>query len=277
MPDRTVIARRMSVYNGGMATDETSSAETALAPHPSGSENGAASGTGHAALVFVANDTNPSPATLGARIQRIRLKQNLSVRDVADRASVNKNTILRLERGMTPSYATLTRVCEALGIHVAQLTRPEPDEEDTISIHLREREVWSPYRTPQGRAGGQESVVLSTGAEGRPALAADERVLLSVLAAKLPGGRLNSAVLELYAESEPAMHPGEEFVYCLRGTAKITVAGRSYTLKAGDAASFWCSERHSYAPADETPDEELPVMILSVWIDAREERRDAEG
>jgi|GEM_PF-442309 Predicted transcriptional regulators len=234
----------------------------------------------HSRLVFAPNDANPSPATLGARIQRIRLKQNLSVRDVADRASVNKNTILRLERGMTPSYATLTRVCEALGIHVAQLTRPEPDEEDTISLHHRDREVWYPYRAlQQGReaTAPPNSVIISAGGEGRPALAADEKVLLSVLASKLPGGRLNSAVLELYAESEPAMHPGEEFVFCLRGTAKLTVAGRSYTLKQGDAASFWCSERHSYAPADETPDEELPVTLLSVWIDAREERPGGEG
>ena len=30
------------------------------------------------------------------------------------------------EKGLTPSYATLNRVCEALGVHIAQLTQPEP-------------------------------------------------------------------------------------------------------------------------------------------------------
>jgi len=45
----------------------------------------------------------PDPATLGARIQRFRLLQGLSVRDLAERAGVNKNTILRLEKGLTPS------------------------------------------------------------------------------------------------------------------------------------------------------------------------------
>jgi transcriptional regulator with XRE-family HTH domain len=144
---------------------------------------------------------NPDPATLGARMQRIRQRQNLSVRELADKAGVNKNTILRLEKGLTPSYATLNRVCEALGIHIAQLTQPEPDE------------------------------------------------------------------------NEPVTHPAEELVFCLRGTAKLTVAGREYLLNEGDAATFWSSERHSYAPATDD-DEKLPVLLLIVWLDSRDTPED---
>ena len=192
---------------------------------------------------------NPDPATLGARMQRIRQRQNLSVRELADKAGVNKNTILRLEKGLTPSYATLNRVCEALGIHIAQLTRPEPDEDETISLHVR-------------------------ASEGRIPLAADERVLLSALSCRLPGGKLNAAVLELFDESEPVTHPGEELVFCLRGAARITVAGRAYVLGEGDAATFWPSERHSYAPATDD-DEKLPVLLLVVWVDSRELSEDA--
>ena len=191
---------------------------------------------------------NPDPATLGARMQRIRQRQNLSVRELADKADVNKNTILRLEKGLTPSYATLNRVCEALGIHIAQLTQPEPDEDETISLHFR-------------------------ASEGRVPLAADERVLLSALSCRLPGGKLNAAVLELFDESEPVHHPGEELVFCLRGTAKITVASREYALNEGDAATFWSSERHSYAPSTDD-DENLPVLLLIVWLDARESTDD---
>lgn len=199
--------------------------------------------------------TTPSPVTLGARIQRIRVRKGLSVRDLAESAGVNKNTILRLERGLTPSYATLTRVCEALGVHVAQLTRPEPEENETIALH------------------SQEKAVLIPRTEGMASFASDEKVLLTVLAARLPGGRLNAAVLELYGESDPVTHPGEELVFCLQGVARLTVAGRAYRLREGDAAAFWCSERHSYGPMPEDEDENdaLPVRILSVWIDAREE------
>lgn len=194
----------------------------------------------------------PDPATLGARIQRVRQRLNLSVRDLAERAGVNKNTVLRLEKGLTPSYATLNRVCDALGVHIAQLTQPEPAEDETIAIHLRAD-------------------------EGRAPLAADERVLLSALGCRLPEGRLNSAIMELFGESEPVTHPGEEFVFCLRGRVKLTVAGRSYTLGEGDAATFWSSERHAYAPADDAPEETLPALLLLVWVDTRDERSGREG
>ena len=227
----------------------------------------------------------PSPVTLGARIQRVRLRKEMSVRDLAEAAGVNKNTVLRLEKGLTPSYATLARVCHALGVHVAQLTQPEPDEENTIALHDREqavRRVYLPGGAGKGSdpAGGDGAVVLFQDAHGMPSFAADEKVLLSILACRLPGGRLNAAVLELFGESEPVTHPGEELVFCLKGTARLTVAGRGYRLREGDAATFWCSERHSYGPMPEEDDEtedSLPVRILSVWIDTREETHGGEG
>ncbi len=222
----------------------------------------------------------PSPVTLGARIQRVRLRREMSVRDLADAAGVNKNTVLRLEKGLTPSYATLARVCEALGVHVAQLTQPEPDEAHTIALHDHEQAVRRGYLSglmPRGAetgTGGEGAVVLFQDGAGMPSFAADEKVLLSVLTCRLPGGRLNAAVLELFGESESVTHPGEELVFCLKGTARLTVAGRSYRLREGDAATFWCSERHSYGPMpedDDETDESLPVRMLSVWIDTREE------
>ncbi len=226
----------------------------------------------------------PSPVTLGARIQRVRLRKEMSVRDLAEAAGVNKNTVLRLEKGLTPSYATLARVCHALGIHVAQLTQPEPDEENTIALHDRERAVRRVYLPSAASKGsdpaGNGAVVLFQDGAGMPSFAADEKVLLSILACRLPGGRLNAAVLELFGESEPVTHPGEELVFCLKGTARLTVAGRGYRLREGDAATFWCSERHSYGPMSEDDDEtddSLPVRILSVWIDTREETHGGEG
>jgi transcriptional regulator with XRE-family HTH domain len=210
----------------------------------------------------------------------------MSVRDLADAAGVNKNTVLRLEKGLTPSYATLARVCEALGVHVAQLTQPEPDEENTIALHDREQAVRRLYPSGLAARGADTAgiadgaVVLFQDGAGMPSFAADEKVLLSILACRLPGGRLNAAVLELFGESEPVTHPGEELVFCLKGTARLTVAGRSYRLREGDAATFWCSERHSYGPMPEDEDEaddSLPVRILSVWIDTREETRGGEA
>ncbi|MFM7322351.1 MAG: helix-turn-helix domain-containing protein [Armatimonadota bacterium] len=196
--------------------------------------------------------SGPDPTTLGARIQRQRVRRGLSVRELADRAGVNKNTIVRMEKGLTPSYATLNRVCEALGVHIAQLTRPEVLGDELVSIHSRAD-------------------------EGPAPLASDEGIVLRSLGCRLSGGRLNSALMELFGESEPTTHPGEEHVFCLRGNARLTVAGRDYTLSEGDAAVFWSTERHSYAPAPDTPEDTLPVLLLLVWIDARDENSGREG
>ena len=126
----------------------------------------------------------PSPQTIGDRIQRTRLRQDLSVRDLAERAGVNKNTILRLEKGFTPSYSTLNRVCTALGIHVAQLTEPEPDEGETIALHSRGEEVRQPFSLLRISNGSleQTATVLYQEAAQRQPIASDERVFLSTLA-----------------------------------------------------------------------------------------------
>lgn len=194
----------------------------------------------------------PDPATLGARIQRRRIRCNLSVRELADRAGVNKNTVVRLEKGLTPSYATLNRVCDALGVHIAQLMRSDLQGDEVVSMHSRAREEPMP-------------------------LAADERIQLRSLGCRLAGGSLNSAVMELFGESEPTTHPGEEHVFCLRGRARLTVAGRHYTLEEGDAAVFWSTERHSYAPAVDASEESLPVLLLLTWVDSRDESSGREG
>jgi quercetin dioxygenase-like cupin family protein len=89
----------------------------------------------------------------------------------------------------------------------------------------------------------------------------------------MPHGRLRSSLLRLWDETTANAHPGEEFVFCLAGRARLTVAGRDYLLGPGDAASFWCAERHTYAPEPGTPESELPVLLLTVWLDARDERK----
>ena len=86
-----------------------------------------------------------SPATLGARIQRLRLRQGLSVRDVALKADVDKNTVLRLEKGLPTSARTRDRIGLALGTYISRLTLPDPEEFELLAQHTRAKETWWPY------------------------------------------------------------------------------------------------------------------------------------
>jgi hypothetical protein len=91
------------------------------------------------------------------------------------------------------------------------------------------------------------------------------------LPAACRGGKLKAWLLEIHAPTDPATNAGEEFVFFLRGRARLTLAGWSYTLEEGDEATFWCAEEQSYAPADgvRSPDHP-PVLLLSVWGSARD-------
>jgi transcriptional regulator with XRE-family HTH domain/mannose-6-phosphate isomerase-like protein (cupin superfamily) len=208
------------------------------------------------------NQYGLSSATVGARLKRLRLQQDLSVRDLADRASVDKNTILRLEKGLPTSGRTLARVCEALDIYVSRLLLPELAENETVIVHRQASEMWWTY-PGMGEAFPDEEGGVSVSP------APTDTAVVS-LACRLEQGRLRSSLLRLFAETTPNAHPGEEFVYCLKGAVRLTVAGRPYVLREGDAATFWCAERHTYAPE---PGSETPALVLTVWLDARDERK----
>jgi transcriptional regulator with XRE-family HTH domain len=213
----------------------------------------------------------PTPVTLGNRLRRVRVQAGLSIRDLAAKAEIDKGTLVKLEKGKTPTYRTLVRVCDALGVSVVQLLKPEADLEDAapslVAVHQRCRE-WRAPRSQVELDPDSKETVRYRPLELRETVAADDRVLLSWLACRLPGGKLNCWLLELRGPTEPTTHPGEEFVFCLRGRAKLTVAGRGYILDEGDAATFWCAELHGYEPADELGAQDPSVLLLSVWVAA---------
>lgn len=55
-------------------------------------------------------------ATLGARLEQIRLSRNVSQRDIAAEAGISLRTMTRLEKGEGVSLDTLIRVLSALGL-----------------------------------------------------------------------------------------------------------------------------------------------------------------
>jgi hypothetical protein len=163
------------------------------------------------------------------------------------------------------------RVCDALGVSVVQLLKPEAELEEAgpalVAIHQRSQEWRAPRHRVELDQDSKETVRYRP-MELRETVAADDKVLLSWLACRLPGGKLNCWLLDLRGPTEPTTHPGEEFLFCLRGRAKLTVAGRCYMLDEGDAATFWCAELHGYEPVEELEPGDPSVLLLSVWVAA---------
>ncbi len=104
---------------------------------------------------------------LGARIRALRLRQGLTLRELAARAGVTESFLSQVERGVaSPSIASVQRIARALGHSIARLFS---EDEPTGSL-VREgerRRVTSPglgavdeflTRSPDGRL----QVILST-------------------------------------------------------------------------------------------------------------------
>jgi quercetin dioxygenase-like cupin family protein len=60
-------------------------------------------------------------------------------------------------------------------------------------------------------------------------------------------------------------HPGEEFVYCLRGEVCAMVGEEKHLLGPGDSISFDSSLVHNFERV--TPPPAPAPQVLSVWID----------
>jgi transcriptional regulator with XRE-family HTH domain len=199
--------------------------------------------------------------TLGARIRRLRVQMNYSIRDLAEKADISKNTLLRVEQGLNTHAATVLKICEVLGFHVESLAAETDNQPPLAAVHRTSDDRW--YDMVNFGAG-------TLGGLNRP-LTSDEiaqygkvgKVPLNRITARLPGGRIFPTIIELYGLSPVRSHPGEEFVYVLSGRAVITVNSQDHELEEGESITFWSAENHSYRAAIEG----VAARILSVRVD----------
>lgn len=203
------------------------------------------------------------PEVLGHRIRRLRDRQGLSIREVADRAQVSKNSIVRLEQGGGTQPITLLRVCSVLGLHVERLAEPTGEDMRLAATHRAADDRWFDAGD-MGSAPLLEADRPLTAAERKGAVRGGVKTPVNMLQCRLPGGCFLPSVLEVFEETAPRSHVGEELAYVLEGQAVITVGGEAHVLSQGEAITFWSAEPHTYAPADS---DEVPVRILSVRID----------
>jgi len=213
------------------------------------------------------------PETLGDRLRRTRLRQGHSIRELATLAGLSKTSIVRLEQGAHAYPITVVKVCAALGLHLAALANPANEDSGNVAVHRHDDDRWFDLTDfGAGVLAGLDRPLQE--AERSSLVAQGVRVPLLILKSRLPDGRLLSTIIEVYSPSEPRSHPGEEFVFVLRGAAQVQVGTEAFVLQEGESIVFRSAEPHIYAPAPDLPPDALPVRLLSVRLDDRPNRSD---
>ena len=221
------------------------------------------------------DDVEAAAKIVGPRIKSLRQARGLTIRGLAERVGVSKNTLLRLEQGFPVAEPTLVRLCNAL---------------QTIPPNLMVSDVnWNlPYRVHRGASGSWRVAFRKESAPKRirdfePIEPEAERIRLGNLGfvsgflhnldSGIRNGKLQSAVVELYGNQERAgfRHSGEEMVYCLQGRLKFTISSHQLILEPGDSVTFWSRYRHRYESDLDSAFGIEPTRMLMVWIEDEEE------
>jgi transcriptional regulator with XRE-family HTH domain len=177
-----------------------------------------------------------SKPPIGPRLREARVRQRLSLAELADRAGITKGFLSQLERDRTsPSVGTLVEICRVLDLSVGDL--------------------FDGATTPLVRAG--ERTPISFGGSGvseyRLTPASEERVI-ALLSEIAPGGGSGDEPYSLASDAEVA--------YVLEGTLQIQVGDTSYTLSAGDTLTFDARASHRWR----NPSSAFPTRVLWVLV-----------
>jgi hypothetical protein len=203
----------------------------------------------------------------------LRNRKGLSIRKLSSLAGVDKNTCLRLERGLPVRAASFERVCAALGTTPGRqsLALAEPHRSFTVSRANRRRWETDPemmsLSDPQKYDSETRRLELGWSKECGG--------FNGFLDCELFGGILVSSLIELFVMSTLRSFPGEEFIYCLRGSILLLVGDEQVILDEGDAVSLWAIEPHRAGPLLPVGIGERPPLILSVRAAGRGGRRKA--
>lgn len=164
-------------------------------------------------------------AGIGQRLREAR-DGRFTVKELAAAAGVSAGLISEVERGQgNPSFRTLYRISQALGIRVGDLLSGDGRKRQTAA-HLVKRD---------------ERKLLQLGERGLvwQLLTPNLQGKLEVLKTSVPPGFSN--------EEAPFLHEGEECVYLLSGDClQITVANELFTLEEGDAITYDSGKSHWY-------------------------------
>jgi len=158
---------------------------------------------------------------IGAKLRELRLANNLTQEELANRSELTKGYISQLENNLTsPSIQTLHIILEVLGTDFAKFfAKPEEDERNIVYTQADFNEKESEelnhiisWIVPNALKYEMEPIIIEIG----------------------PGG---SSEID-----EP--HPGEEFGYVLEGHITLVLNKQRYSVKKGETFYYLANKEH---------------------------------
>jgi transcriptional regulator with XRE-family HTH domain len=169
---------------------------------------------------------------LGKRIRSIRLKQALSLQELASRTNLSKSLLSKIENGKVSSpVSTLFTIAKALNTKITYFFNGQDENLPIILVRKNERRQFH-------RAGAHFGYTYEALGYKRK-----EKLMEPFI---------------LYMDKKTAKnvtfsHPGEEILFILEGTWEFKHGDQELTLRKGDCIYFDASIPHSGKPVGNKP------------------------
>jgi transcriptional regulator with XRE-family HTH domain len=182
-------------------------------------------------------------SNLGRCLRALREERGFSLRALAEDSGLSVNTISLIENGKsTPSVTTLQKISAALQVPIVAFFHSDQDEPKVVHTQFGQRSQM-PFENGHLEDLGKE---LSEGAF---------RPFLVTLAPESNSG------------TDPLIHTGYEFVYCLSGRIAYIVDNKRYLLEPGDSLFFEANLPHCWQNLSHEPSQKILVLCP---LDSRE-------
>ncbi len=187
-------------------------------------------------------DTAALDRHVGVVVRELRIRNRLTIADVAQLAGISDGMLSRIENGqVSPSLDSLNRLARSLGVEIGQLFRNFGHQKGK-ALHVKQGEGMEVVRRGTARGHTYHLLAYDQGPKKR-----FEPFLIS---------------MDDEAEVFPTFeHAGTEFIYMLQGEIEYRHGQETWLLRPGDALTFPGNVPHG-------PERlvKLPIRFLSVIL-----------
>ena len=161
---------------------------------------------------------------IGKKLKAIRLRNDMTIQELAESSCVSSNMISRIERGLTtPSVEIMVKIANAFGMSINYFV--EEAEKGSTIIHTKK-------------------------GQGEPVFFFEDKHQIISLTQGLrdPNFTVFFDTIEQDCSSGDGgmIHTGEEFALILEGSLEFVIEGKRYELEEGDSIVFKASMPHRW-------------------------------